>query len=861
MANDKNLIIKIDSNTSGFTQGLEKAKSETAKLQKNLSSITKKAAIGFAAVSTAIGGVSFAFARFQQNFTQVETLLDKSSFATKTLEKGTNDLKKGILSLRAASGESFEDLNKGLFDLISAGIGADQALKTLAVATNLAAAGGTNVSVAVDALTTSISAFGLEASDAERVSQLFFLAQKNGKTTVAELANSMGVVAASADAFGVSLEEVLAATAAITNGGKSASQAMTGLNQVFSNIAKPTAAAAEEAARLGISFDSASLRAKGLAGFLDDLVSAEGFTTASIDKLFGSSEAMVIAFALAGKQNEKFNDTLAQLQDEARLAKTFTDALTKANATQTKAWNKMIGAIQSVIVLIGEALSPLVIKIADQITNFAKAILNADSAIIKMIKNALVWTAGLTAVTVAVGTLGLAVLALRNGLQAMGIAGASAWKKIVLPVTGAIIAYKAARIAIEGVGEALGISAENSEKSLSRVTNKIIKLKEEEEKLQDKIKNGFEFRKEANTKRLEGVQKEIKASQALQAVIQKEVDLRNQPIPSTAEAQNEAREAEKEAINALNEEKIEAITEQNEAEQELLVEKLEAERLAKEESRILEDEQEAVFNELADEIKINRDKLDTEILKKGLKTKEQLKAASAKREAARQNRERAVFLETERKHGKKVAQLEEFFNNNKVAGVNSTLGSLATLQQSHSKKAKKVGKIAAVGQAIMNTAQGVTKALASFPPPFNFIAAAATGVAGLVQIQTIRGANKGGMVTNGISGKDTEPFMLSKGEAVTPADVTPALLNTFKELRNIRDSGGLLNTITQGSSLQAKTQTNTIINETETIKTESGFFGDGTPQQVNISINIEDEAADFITAQQRENEALSIGTI
>lgn len=74
-----------------------------------------------------------------------------------------------------------------------------------------------------------------------------------------------------------------------------------------------------------------------------------------------------------------------------------------------------------------------------------------------------------------------------------------------------------------------------------------------------------------------------------------------------------------------------------------------------------------------------------------------------------------------------------------------------------------------VAQAIRNTYQGATLALATYPPPFGAIAAASTVALGLAQVAQITGANDGALVTGGEFGKDTEPFMLSKGEIVAPA--------------------------------------------------------------------------------------------
>ena len=74
-----------------------------------------------------------------------------------------------------------------------------------------------------------------------------------------------------------------------------------------------------------------------------------------------------------------------------------------------------------------------------------------------------------------------------------------------------------------------------------------------------------------------------------------------------------------------------------------------------------------------------------------------------------------------------------------------------------------------IAQAIRNTYQGASLALATYPPPFGAIAAATTVATGLAQVAKITAANSGALVTGGQPGQDTNPFLLSKGEIVAPA--------------------------------------------------------------------------------------------
>lgn len=1016
MANEKELVISIKGKTSSFDKALEDATSQTKNLQKNLDKITKISAAGFAAVTAAIGGTTLAFSRFQKDFTQVVTLLDKSSFATKNLDQGIKDLQQGVLNLRAASGESFETLNKALFDLISAGIPAEEAIQALTTATNLAAAGGTDVSIAVDAITTSINAFGLAASDSERISQLFFLAQKNGKTTVAELANSLGLAASSANSYGVSLEELLAATAATTLAGKTTSASLTGLNQVFANIAKPTKDAAEEAARLGIQFDTTALRAKGLEGFLNEIVNAEGFTTKSIEKLFGSVEAMGVAFALTGEQNKAFTNTLAQLRDEAALNETFNQALAKSNETVDKVLNKLFGSAQAFLVVLGEKFAPLIIGVADKLISMTKALINADSGTIKIIKNVLLFTAGLTGITAALAITGKTLLFFRNGLVALNtvfpIAAVAArlfWAAVTGPIGIILAGIAGITLAFAGLKKAF---ADNPEKDLKKITKELDNIKAEEEALQSILETGSIKQKEKAMKRLEDLRREKEELQGIRDELSKSIeqdgitkaleerekkleDLKkeheeltnsildndgkisqseanrllaiDEEIKKLEELKNAKQEAQAPQAQALQEQEAQApasntdeIINEKAREVDLKIEqaKREAEVLKQIRDGAIKEEIEAQREKnrlLAeqDQIKLDNELLNAELRTAGIteqrkqeiekqlelnslelanldeklalvaEKEQEARGLKAEREEKQREAEAEIkeielenqveFNELQREqliehltgqkqttdqflldkiNTKKKFDQEDYKNQEKFGKTFSellkkqrqlekkfeiqnkleTVDRLAQLRESDNENLRKVGKAAGVikkVQAIINigidTGKGAIAAYASLAgipligPALGAAAAAAIIAFGAEQASKVKssGAAKGGFVSNGIVGRDTEPFMLSKGEAITPADVTPTLLNMFSQLRDIRANGGFLNFLAQ-KEIQPKIQTDTIVNEQQQV---SRLIEEGEPQRIGIDIGFEDSAIDIIAAKQRENEQLQTGII
>ncbi len=84
-------------------------------------------------------------------------------------------------------------------------------------------------------------------------------------------------------------------------------------------------------------------------------------------------------------------------------------------------------------------------------------------------------------------------------------------------------------------------------------------------------------------------------------------------------------------------------------------------------------------------------------------------------------------------------------------------------------------KAAAIATSIINTAQGVTKALSHE----DFVTAAIIAAAGALEIITIKKQKfaHGGLVTGGIPGVDSVPALLTPGEAVIPKRLVDAVLS------------------------------------------------------------------------------------
>lgn len=102
----------------------------------------------------------------------------------------------------------------------------------------------------------------------------------------------------------------------------------------------------------------------------------------------------------------------------------------------------------------------------------------------------------------------------------------------------------------------------------------------------------------------------------------------------------------------------------------------------------------------------------------------------------------------------------------------STLEFISTLQQAKTKELQIVGKIAGISMATIDTFVAANKALASVPPPFNFVLMAAVITAGLANVARISGVPlaHGGMVLPSHGGTIATIAEAGRPEAVIPLD-------------------------------------------------------------------------------------------
>ena len=250
---------------------------------------------------------------FEDGMAKVSTIAD-------TTEVPISDLEKQIKQLSDSTGVEAGEIAENVYNAISAGQKTGDAVNFVSKATDLARAGFAETGDALDVLSTIMNAYGLEASEVDKVSNDLIMTQNLGKTTVAELSSSMGKVIPTAKSTGVNLDELCGAYAVMTSNGVATAETTTYLNSMLNELGKQGSTAAnafaagtEHIKEGGLTMAEAMEQGWSLSDVLSVLDEQAAASGTSINNMFSSAEAGKAANILWDNA-EKFNGAVEEIQ-------------------------------------------------------------------------------------------------------------------------------------------------------------------------------------------------------------------------------------------------------------------------------------------------------------------------------------------------------------------------------------------------------------------------------------------------------------------------------------------------------------------------------------------------------------------
>jgi len=340
---------------------------------------------------------------FQKGITNTFTLLSQDD-----IKKFGDNLKKGALDI-ADFGFAADDVNLSLFDTISAGTEAGNAIGFMSESSRLAIGGVTELATATDGLTTVTNSFKLTAGETANVADAFFTAQKFGKTNVEQLSNSIGRAAPIFASLGGKYQELLSAGSALTLNGIRTKEAFTNLKAVFSNLLKPAGESAKVLKELGIPIGATEIKTVGFTETLARLSKAMQAHPNEITKAITSTEALTAVTALSGEGFEKYKEILQAVNTDIGEGSSLSKAYEMQQDTIAMTMARMKAGTTRLAIEIGEKLLPFIKGIISALSGLTKKLLSAVDWIVvnidtfKLLGKALISIiSGITAYTVAI---------------------------------------------------------------------------------------------------------------------------------------------------------------------------------------------------------------------------------------------------------------------------------------------------------------------------------------------------------------------------------------------------------------------------------------------------------------------------
>ena len=281
-------------------------------------------------VTLPIVGMGVAAAKVGGDFEEQMSRVKAISGAT---GKSFDLLRQQAIDLGAKTAFSAKESAAGMENLASAGFDANEIMKAMPGLLDLAAVSGGDVALASENAATALRGFGLDASQAGHVADVFARAAADTNAEVADMGEAMKYIAPVANAMGLSIEEVAAAIGIMSDAGIKGSQAGTSLRGALSRLAKPTKPMIGVMNDLGISFYDAEGKMKPLKEQIGMLKEAfKGLTPEeqqhALVTLYGQ-EALSGMMALIDKGPEKLGTLTKSLKDSDgaadKMARTMQD--------------------------------------------------------------------------------------------------------------------------------------------------------------------------------------------------------------------------------------------------------------------------------------------------------------------------------------------------------------------------------------------------------------------------------------------------------------------------------------------------------------------------------------------------------
>jgi len=346
--------------------------------------------------------------KYERSLRNVTSLMAGVGMSQQKIEKNFRNMDKAIRAMAVRTGQMPNDLAAGMYNVVSATFDGASGLKVLEAAAVGAFAGLSDTNTVTGLLTKTLQAYREEqdtnmtvANRATGVMDDYFMAVNRGMFTFDDLATKMGALPSTADAFGVSLKDLLSFLSTATVRGVGLDEAITGIRQGMIQIGKLTPQTEKAAESLfGADYKDVwgpqALAANGLYGTLERmnkflpkidasmldmaisveedggdawgaLATATGDSVEAIAQLFPNIRALKAILAVTGPGMKLYGDNMGFLADSAGAAGRAQDEMAKSAAGSLQF---LKAAWETFKIDVGNIALPFIKNIADSMVEW-----------------------------------------------------------------------------------------------------------------------------------------------------------------------------------------------------------------------------------------------------------------------------------------------------------------------------------------------------------------------------------------------------------------------------------------------------------------------------------------------------------
>lgn len=303
---------------------------------------------------------SEAAAQFETSTAMVATIADTS-------QKSLSSISKEVRTYSNETGEAASDMAEATYQAISASVNTADAAAFAGTATKLAVGGFTSATTAVDVLTTAINAYGLAASDATQLSDYLITTQNLGKTSVDQLAQSVGKVIPLASAYNVQMDNLSSAYAVLTANGIATAESGTYLKSMLSELGDTGSDVSGVLLNsTGKTFAQLMEQGYSLGDVMSMLGDAVDGDSTAFNALWSSTEAGIGALSLFNAGADKYNSVLDSMRTSAGATE---KAYSTMADTTDKSKQRMENAFNNLKISVGYVLNPALTQVYEGFTN------------------------------------------------------------------------------------------------------------------------------------------------------------------------------------------------------------------------------------------------------------------------------------------------------------------------------------------------------------------------------------------------------------------------------------------------------------------------------------------------------------